>query len=255
MGVSRAIPTSFEVREPAQQSVPFVFNSPHSGRVYPRPFLQQSRLDARAIRRSEDHFVDELFAAGRRLGAPLLAAHFPRAFLDVNREPYELDPRMFEGTLPPFANIASMRVAGGLGTIPRMVAENMEIYRHRLPVAEALERIERIYKPYHDTLRRLIAATHVALRPRRADRLPFHAGQSPRDRQRPCGRTSSSATATAPARTRQICRTAAIASRRLGYSVDPQQALCRRLHHRALRPSGARPACAADRDQPRPLHR
>ncbi|OBZ95306.1 N-formylglutamate amidohydrolase [Pararhizobium polonicum] len=151
----------FEVREPEMQRIPFVFNSPHSGRIYAQSFLDQSRLDDLSIRRSEDHFVDELFHSVTDLGAPLLLAHFPRAFLDVNREPYELDPRMFDGPLPPHANISSLRVAGGLGTVPRLVAENMEIYRGRVPVAEALERIETIYKPYHACLRRLIARTHV----------------------------------------------------------------------------------------------
>ena len=151
----------FEVLEPETQRIPFVFNSPHSGRAYPPAFLSQSRLDAMSIRRSEDHYVDELFQFVTDLGAPLLVAHFPRAFLDVNREPYELDPRMFDGPLPPHANISSLRVAGGLGTVPRLVAENMEIYARRFPVEEALTRIEEIYKPYHACLRRLIARTHV----------------------------------------------------------------------------------------------
>ena len=137
----------FEVREPEIQRIPFVFNSPHSGRRYPVSFVERSRLDPSSLRRSEDHYVDELFGAATDLGAPLLMAHFPRAFIDVNREPYELDPRMFDGALPPFANIGSVRVAGGLGTIPRIVAENMEIYAHRLPVEEGLERVETIYKP------------------------------------------------------------------------------------------------------------
>ncbi|CDZ38340.1 N-formylglutamate amidohydrolase [Neorhizobium galegae bv. officinalis] len=151
----------FEVREPATQTIPFVFNSPHSGSFYPPEFLAESDLDSLAIRRSADHYVDELFADAPELGAPLLLAHFPRAYLDVNREPYELDPRMFDGPLPPFVNIGSMRVAGGLGTIPRIVAENMEIYRRRLPVNEAMSRIETIYKPYHACLRKLIARTHA----------------------------------------------------------------------------------------------
>ena len=133
--------SDFEVLEPVSQSVPLVFNSPHSGRRYPQGFLDGSRLDALGIRRSEDHYVDELFSVAPALGAPMLVAHFPRAWLDVNREPYELDPRMFDGPLPSFANIGSIRVAGGLGTIPRVVAENMEIYRGRFPVAEALARI------------------------------------------------------------------------------------------------------------------
>ena len=151
----------FEVREPEAQSIPFVYNSPHSGRRYPLEFLDESQLDSLAIRRSEDHFVDELFGAAPDFGAPLLLAHFPRAFVDVNREPYELDPRMFSDPLPPFANSHSVRVAGGLGTIPRIVAENMEIYGRRMPVAVALDRIETIYKPYHACLRHLIARTHA----------------------------------------------------------------------------------------------
>lgn len=151
----------FEVTQPATQTIPFVFNSPHSGQQYPASFLAESNLDSMAIRRSADHFVDELFAHAPEIGAPLLKAHFPRAYLDVNREPYELDPRMFDGALPSYANIGSLRVAGGLGTIPRIVAENMEIYRRKLSVAEGLARVETIYKPYHACLRRLIAATHA----------------------------------------------------------------------------------------------
>lgn len=145
----------------SRQTTPFVFNSPHSGRVYPEAFLRQSRLDEKRIRKSEDFYVEELFGHAVTAGAPMLLAHFPRCYLDVNREPYELDPKIFDGRLPAFANIGSTRVAGGLGTIPRLVAENMEIYAHRLPVTEALERIERIYRPYHACLRRLVAQTHV----------------------------------------------------------------------------------------------
>lgn len=151
----------FEIREPASHAIPFVYNSPHSGRIYPPEFVAQSRLEGISIRRSEDHYVDELFADATALGAPFLVANFPRAYLDVNREPYELDPRMFDGILPPYANINSLRVAGGLGTIPRIVAENMEIYARRLRVEEGLDRIENVYKPYHAALRRLIARTHV----------------------------------------------------------------------------------------------
>jgi N-formylglutamate amidohydrolase len=147
------------VTEPSGQTVPFVFNVPHAGAVYPAAFLAMSRLDAMALRRSEDAFVDELFAAAVDLGAPLMTARFPRAYLDLNREPYELDSRMFDGRLPPFANTRSMRVAGGLGTIPRIVADGQEIYRSRLYVDEALHRIEWLYKPYHRTLRHLVRRT------------------------------------------------------------------------------------------------
>ncbi len=146
----------FDVVEPEVLACPLVFSSPHSGSVYPRRFLDSARLDALALRRSEDAFVDELFAGVHGLGAPLLRARFPRAFLDLNREAYELDPRMFDGRLPGFANTRSVRVAGGLGTIARVVGESQEIYTGRLDVAEALARIERLYKPYHARLRDLL---------------------------------------------------------------------------------------------------
>lgn len=151
----------FVVMSPAQQRVPFVFNSPHSGRFYPPRFLEMSKLDPIAIRRSEDCFVNELFAGVVALGAPLLAANFPRAYLDANREPWELDPRMFSEPLPPHANIRSARVAGGLGTVPRLVGEGQEIYSGRLSLSEALERIETVYKPYHSQLKQLLMQTHA----------------------------------------------------------------------------------------------
>jgi N-formylglutamate amidohydrolase len=149
----------FLIAEPARQTIPFVFNAPHAGAVYPGSFLDASRLEGLALRRSEDAYVDALFADVTTLGAPLMTARFPRAYLDVNREPYELDPRMFEGRLPPFANTRSMRVAGGLGTIPRIVADGQEIYRGKLPVDEGLRRIEWLYKPYHRALRQLVHRT------------------------------------------------------------------------------------------------
>jgi len=151
----------FDVAAPQAQTLPFVFNSPHSGAAYPAAFLGATRLDARRIRLSEDAHVDRLFDHVVAAGAPLLRAHFPRAFLDVNREPYELDPKMFVGRLPSYANVRSIRVAGGLGTIARVVAEQEEIYPAPFPVEEALGRIEAIYKPYHAALRRLLAQTHV----------------------------------------------------------------------------------------------
>ena len=150
----------FDVVEPTQLLCPLVFSSPHSGCVYPRRFLESARLDATALRRSEDCFVDDLFAGVTAMGAPLIRARFPRAYLDLNREPYELDPRMFDGRLPGFANIRSVRVAGGLGTIARVVGESQEIYTGRLSVTEALARIERLYKPYHAGLRALLDRAH-----------------------------------------------------------------------------------------------
>ncbi|HEV2265440.1 MAG TPA: N-formylglutamate amidohydrolase [Stellaceae bacterium] len=148
-----------EVLANGGQAVPLVLASPHSGADYPVDFLAASRLDALTLRRSEDSFVDEIFGAGQTLGAPLLRARFPRAYIDVNREPFELDPTMFEDLLPNFVNSQSPRVRVGLGTIARVVASGEEIYARKLKFSEAAQRIETLYRPYHRTLKQLLDAT------------------------------------------------------------------------------------------------
>src|SRR5260221_5261413 len=150
----------FEILEPAEWRGPVVLNSPHSGSVYPRAFLTASRLELATLRRSEDSFVDELNLGVVRRGYPLMRAHFPRCYVDVNREPYELDPRWLEGGLPSCANPGTMRVAGGLGTVARVVGDAQEIYSQRIPVDDAIRRIEGLYKPYHRALRRLFTRVH-----------------------------------------------------------------------------------------------
>ena len=153
--------TPFRIEYPEQQLAPYLFNSPHSGRCYTDDFRQSSRLTERELRSSEDAFVDNLFSKVPQCGAPLMAAHFPRAYLDLNREPYELDPTMFDAPLPSFAKSSGTRVGSGLGTIARIVSERKEIYRRKLDVSEGLDRIDRLYKPYHQALRRQMALTHV----------------------------------------------------------------------------------------------
>jgi N-formylglutamate deformylase len=150
----------FDVIEPVEMGGAVLFNSPHSGAIYPAAFLANSRLDVTTLRRSEDTFVDALIAGVVGHGFPMMRAHFPRCYVDVNREPYELDPRMFEGRLPSFANTRSMRVAGGLGTVARVVGDAQEIYDSRMSVDEAMRRIDALYKPYHRALRRLFTKVH-----------------------------------------------------------------------------------------------
>lgn len=148
-----------DLHEPAIRSLPLVLASPHSGSEYPTDLVAASRLDSLALRQSEDCFVDELFAAAPRLGAPLLSARFPRAYIDVNREAFELDPSMFSDELPGYVNAGSPRVRMGLGTIARIVANGEEIYLGKLRFADAVRRIERLYHPYHRALRQLVAKT------------------------------------------------------------------------------------------------
>jgi N-formylglutamate deformylase len=147
---------------PARQTVPIVFASPHSGAHYSADFLAEARLDPLALRRSEDSFVDELFAAAPDAGAPLLAATFPRVFCDANREPWELDPGMFDGPLPAWVNSASPRVGAGLGTIARVVATGEPVYRNKLAFSEAEARVRDYWQPYHAALASLIEETRQA---------------------------------------------------------------------------------------------
>ncbi|MCF6320235.1 MAG: N-formylglutamate amidohydrolase [Rhizobiaceae bacterium] len=151
----------YSLLQPQLQTVPLVFNSPHSGRYYPQSFIDSSVLDEHSIRQSEDYMVDQLFTSVVDCGAPILCANYARAYLDVNREAYELDPKMFLQRLPDFANTRSLRVAGGLGTVARIVSETQDIYRGKLDVDEVIGRIDRIYKPYHQTLRNLLDTTHA----------------------------------------------------------------------------------------------
>lgn len=157
-----SIDTPIKIYHPDLQTIPFVFASPHSGRDYPSAFVKASRLDPLRLRRSEDSFVDDLFAGVPDVGAPLLAARYPRAYVDPNRESYELDPSMFDEVLPGYVTTNSVRVSAGLGTVARVVTNGEEIYRDKLTFAEVKWRIENVYKPYHDALHRLIDETKAA---------------------------------------------------------------------------------------------
>lgn len=141
---------------------PLVFASPHSGRHYPPDMMAASLLDSAAIRLSEDAYVDELILGATEHGATVIAAAYARAYIDVNREPYELDATMFEDELPDFARGRSARVAAGLGSIARIVAEGQEIYARKLTFAEARRRIELVHRPYHDALAALLAQARAA---------------------------------------------------------------------------------------------
>ena len=154
-----AMVSPLDLRRPAAQLLPLVITSPHSGSDYPAEFVAASRLDPLTLRRSEDAFVDEIFAAAPRLGAPLLAARFPRAYVDVNREAWELDPAMFTDALPDYVNARSPRVRMGLGTIARVVASGEEIYDGKLCFADAQERVDTLDRPYHTVLGGLIEET------------------------------------------------------------------------------------------------
>ena len=147
----------FFLSRPGRQQTSVIFASPHSGRDYPSSFLNAIDLDPHSIRSSEDAFVDDLFRAAPRFGAPFLAAAAPRAFVDLNRAPEELDPALIEGVRRAANN---PRIASGLGVVPRVVANGRPIYRGKIGLSEVHGRINSYWRPYHDALQSLIDDSH-----------------------------------------------------------------------------------------------
>lgn len=150
---------TYRLFRPARQETSVIFASPHSGRDYSAAFVARSVLDLRTLRSSEDAFVDDLFAPAVAHGAPLLAARTPRAFVDFNRAPDELDPALIDGIARAPHN---PRVSSGLGVIPRVVSGARAIYSGKLTLAEAEARISGHWHPYHEALRALVDQTHAA---------------------------------------------------------------------------------------------
>lgn len=175
MSAARPIPSktletlagpAFEVLRAAPAGAPpptaLVFASPHSGGVYPTDMVEAARLPVETLRASEDAFVDRIIAGAPALGASVILARLARAYVDLNREPWELDPSMFDEDLPDYAQGRTARVAAGLGAIPRVAGEGRPIYARKLTFAEARDRIELAHRPYHDALDRQLAAARAA---------------------------------------------------------------------------------------------
>lgn len=151
----------YVVESPDAMASPVFLNSPHSGESFPSAFLARAQISRQMMRRASDLYVDELFLPAVAQGLPLMRAVLPRSFVDLNREPFELDPRLIAGPLPIDANTRSLRVAGGLGTVPRVIGDQIEIYAGKLTLEEALHRIEHAYVPYHLRLHRELAQRHA----------------------------------------------------------------------------------------------
>lgn len=149
----------FSLVEPLRRTTPLIFASPHSGRRYPPELLAGARVGLMSLRRSEDAYVDELFAGAATHGAALISATVARVYVDLNRDPSELDPDMFDQRPPHAQRAASARVQAGLGAIPRVSGDGQHIYRRKLGLAEAERRIATIHRPYHDALKDLVRET------------------------------------------------------------------------------------------------
>ncbi|MEQ1809851.1 MAG: N-formylglutamate amidohydrolase [Terricaulis sp.] len=161
-GESHAVTHSeppFVLIEPLRRTAPLIFASPHSGRRYPPELLADARVSLISLRRSEDAYVDELFAGVAAHGACVLSGTVARAYVDLNRDPAELDPEMFDERPPPSPQSNSARVQAGLGAIPRISGDGQTIYRRKLALSEAERRISTVHRPYHALLQNLVAET------------------------------------------------------------------------------------------------
>lgn len=153
-----AAPRAVNVLAPARRATPFLFASPHAGRAYDPGFVEACLPPLHVLRRSEDAYVDVLFADAPALGAPLICATFPRAYIDPNRGPDELDPAMFSGPPPHPRAPVSARASAGLGVVPRLAADGRALYAGRLSYREAARRLDACYAPYHARIRSEIKA-------------------------------------------------------------------------------------------------
>lgn len=151
-------PGVLSIRPPAGDGLPLVFDSPHSGTVYPRDFRPMAPMAE--LRRAQDTHVDRLFGAAPDHGAVLLEAHFPRTCIDPNRALDDLDPDLLEGPWPaPLA--PSEKCRRGLGLIWRLCPPGRRpIYDRALSVSEVEQRIERYWRPYHDALSGILDRLH-----------------------------------------------------------------------------------------------
>jgi N-formylglutamate amidohydrolase len=148
---------AYKITLPPERLTPVVMASPHSGRDYPQALIRNSVLDFNQLRSSEDAFVDRLIDMAPDHGAPVIAARCPRAYVDFNRAPDELDPALIEGLARSPHN---PRISSGLGVIPRVVSGGRAIYRGKMHLSEAEARISGNWHPYHQALRRLLEETH-----------------------------------------------------------------------------------------------
>ncbi|MEM9668183.1 MAG: N-formylglutamate amidohydrolase [Pseudomonadota bacterium] len=148
--------SAFTVSSPTEPTVPILFTSPHSGANYPASMLPGLRVPVMDLRRTEDAFVDELFAGAARHGGQMISANYARAYVDLNRDARELDPDMFADGAPRTVAVPSARVEAGLGCLPKVAARGEPIYAKRLSRAEGEYRLTLVHDAYHSFIRQTL---------------------------------------------------------------------------------------------------
>lgn len=151
------LPFSVTPDKQDSQTLPLVFDSPHSGATYPADFRYS--CDFNQLQRAEDKYVDELFADSIARGAPFLCAHFPRSYIDVNRAETDIDTELLSESWPEDIE-PTLRSHAGIGLVRRLVRPGLPVYDRALTNEEVRARIETYYRPYHAALEKLIENTH-----------------------------------------------------------------------------------------------
>lgn len=152
---------AFAIDEPVSVMSPVVFASPHSGRHYPKAFLEGCKAQLIDLRRIEDAYVDRLLSDVTQSGAPMIAGLVGRACIDMNRAIDEIDPAMFSDPDPAWGRTRSARVDAGLGCIPRVAHGGQPVYARKLSRSEAETRIAEVWQPYHRALGALLRRAHA----------------------------------------------------------------------------------------------
>lgn len=148
----------FELHLPAAEAIPLVCDSPHSGTVYPEDF--RAAVPPARLRAGEDTHIDGLWGAAPACGATLLAANFPRVYIDPNRTLDDLDESLLDGRWPePLRPGPKTRL--GYGLIWRNMDRDTPIYDRKLSVEEVRGRIDRCYRPYHAALSEAIETAYA----------------------------------------------------------------------------------------------
>ena len=145
-----------EVDHPTQWRAGVIFASPHSGEIYPSYLLTRSQLSTDQLRRNEDIFIDHLFHSAVGAGAPFLRALFPRIIVDVNRAANELPSGWESLCNEPNDSKSTARALAGLGVVPTYLSETQPIYTRLPNLDDVSNRLDRLYHPYHATLRDLL---------------------------------------------------------------------------------------------------
>ena len=157
-GPKRGYAAPFAIQRPQAGQLPLILASPHSGTIYPDRMRADIGVPMIELRRTEDAYVDALFAGAPGHGATLITANYARGFVDLNRDPLELDPEMFIDGPPRKCGRPGPRVRAGLGCLPRVAARGQPIYRRRMRRAEGERRLADVHDTYHAALSQEIAA-------------------------------------------------------------------------------------------------